>query len=100
MMILKEFVLIVTTSPPFAWACTTILVITNLITFFIIALTPATESIIVAFAAIATAGLSLYFTLTGYAIMAGVVEIPFGPFVKQSVKSLVMVAFGYFMTGF
>jgi hypothetical protein len=100
MMTLKEFVLNVTTSPPFAWACTTIWVITKLITFFIIALTPATGNLIAALAAIATAGLSLYFTLTGYAIMTGVVEIPLGTFVKQSVKCLFILAFGYFMTGF
>ncbi len=94
MNILNIFTL--TSSPSFAWACTITLVLAKLIASFI----PAAGDLIIALAAIATAGLSLYFTLTGYAIITGAVETPFWTFVKQSVKSLVIVTFGYLITGF
>jgi type IV secretion system protein VirB6 len=54
---------------------------------------PAAGNLIIALAVVATAGLSLYFTLTGFAIMTGAVEAPFWTFVKQSVKSLIILAF-------
>ena len=56
-------------------------------------ITPAAGNLITALSVLAAGGLSLYFTLTGYAIMTGAVESPFWTFVKQSVKSLIIVAF-------
>lgn len=61
---------------------------------------PAAGNLIIALAVIATAGLSLYFTLTGYAIMTGAVESPFWTFVKQSVKSLFILAFALSATSY
>jgi type IV secretion system protein VirB6 len=61
---------------------------------------PAAGNLITALAVLATSGLSLYFTLTGYAIMTGAVEAPFWTFVKQSLKSLVIVAFALSATAY
>ncbi len=54
---------------------------------------PAASNLIEPLQQLAIAGLTLYITLTGYAIMTGAVESPFWTFFKQSVKSLVIVAF-------
>jgi type IV secretion system protein VirB6 len=62
--------------------------------------TPAATSLMFAIQMIALTGVTLYITLTGYAIATGAVEQPFWTFVKQCIKIMIIAAFALTVDGY
>lgn len=61
---------------------------------------PAASSLMLALQLLAVTCVTLYITLTGYAISTGAVETPFWTFVKQCLKIIVIVYFGMTADGY
>ncbi len=61
---------------------------------------PAASKLMTALQLTALAGVTLYITLTGYAISTGAVEAPFQTFLKQCVKIIIIAAFALTADGY
>lgn len=61
---------------------------------------PAASKLMFALQMIALTGVTLYITLTGYAISTGAVEAPFPTFLKQCVKIIIIAAFALTADGY
>lgn len=62
--------------------------------------TPAASNLIYMLQMVALTGVTLYFVLTGYAIMTGSVQQPFWAFIKQCLKIIVVMAFALSVDGY
>jgi type IV secretion system protein VirB6 len=62
--------------------------------------TPAANNLMVAVQLIALTGVTLYITLTGYAIATGAVESPFWTFIKQCIKISIIAVFALTVDGY
>lgn len=61
---------------------------------------PAATNLMFALQMLALTGVTLYITLTGYAISTGAVESPFWTFIKQCVKIIIIAAFALSVDGY
>ena len=61
---------------------------------------PAAGRLMIALQMIALAGVTLYITLTGYAVMTGAVESPFWTWIKQCVKIAIIAFFALTADGY
>lgn len=61
---------------------------------------PASGNLIIALQLLALTGISLYLTLTGYAIMTGAVQVPFYTLLKQVLKIAIISAFALTADGY
>ncbi|MGC3292460.1 type IV secretion system protein [Pseudomonas aeruginosa] len=61
---------------------------------------PAASKLMTALQLTALAGVTLYITMTGYAISTGAVEAPFQTFLKQCVKIIIIAAFALTADGY
>lgn len=62
--------------------------------------TPAATNLMFGMQMIALTGVTLYITLTGYAIATGAVESPFWTFVKQCIKIIIIAVFALTVDGY
>lgn len=62
--------------------------------------TPAASSLMFALQMLVLTGVTLYITMTGYAISTGAVESPFWTFIKQCVKIIIIAFFALTVDGY
>jgi type IV secretion system protein VirB6 len=62
--------------------------------------TPAAQRVMFGIQMLVLTGVTLYITLTGYAIMQGAVQQPFSLFVKQSIKIAIIAVFALTVDGY
>lgn len=62
--------------------------------------TPAAAKLMTALQLTALAGVTLYITMTGYAISTGAIEAPFQTFLKQCLKIIIIAAFALSADGY